>query len=410
MKHIYSALLLVLFLFFHMTWVGMANVEEMTPSIEVQSEEIIEELSNDVQAETVSEHLDSYDLSDITQFWNAIIHEYGGYLPEAKQGDLKSFISQVQNGDYSAYFNGFIRYFFHEFTAQLSLLGTLLILTVFSVFLRMLQNTFEQSTVSKVAYFVVFAVLLILALNSFKLGLDVALEAVETMKDYIVALLPLIVGFMVSSGSIVSGAFFHPIITFLTNTSTVLMSHMILPLLLLSTVLLLISSLSDEYKVTKLAGFIRNISIGVLGIFLTVFLAVVSVQGAATSVADGVALRTAKFVAGNFIPVVGRIFTDATDTVVSATQILKNSIGLAGVLILLLIVSFPALKILVLALLYKLTAAILQPLNAGPIVKCVDELGKSTMYIFACVCMVSFMFFLTLAALVAASNIPLMIR
>lgn len=79
-------------------------------------------------------------------------------------------------------------------------------------------------------------------------------------------------------------------------------------------------------------------------------------------------------------------------------------------MILLLIVSFPAIKILVLALLYKLTAAILQPLNAGPIVKCVDELGKSTMYIFACVCMVSFMFFLTLAALVAASNIPLMIR
>ena len=188
------------------------------------------------------------------------------------------------------------------------------------------------------------------------------------------------------------------------------MGNLVLPLLLLSTIMILVSTLSEHYKITKLANFIRNISIGALGIFLTIFLAVVSVQGATTAVTDGIALRTAKFVAGNFIPVVGRMFTDATDTVVGATQILKNSVGLAGVLILLLIVSFPAIKILVLALLYKFVAAILQPLNGGTIVKCMDELGKSTIYVFAAVCMVSFMFFLTLTALVAASNIPLMIR
>lgn len=379
---------------------GMENQRENMPN--EQSEETVDEM--------VQEQLDTYNLTDISDFWNEILYQYGGYLPETKQGDLKSFISEIQDGDYSAYFQGFLKYFFHEIFVQADLLGMLVLLTILSTFLQMIQTTFEKSSVSKIAYFMIFMVLFVIALNSFKIGMDVAIEAVETMKNYITALLPLIVGFMVTSGSVVSGSFFHPIITFLTNTSSLLMGNLVLPLLLLSTIMILVSTLSEHYKITKLANFIRNISIGALGIFLTIFLAVVSVQGATTAVTDGIALRTAKFVAGNFIPVVGRMFTDATDTVVGATQILKNSVGLAGVLILLLIVSFPAIKILVLALLYKFVAAILQPLNGGTIVKCMDELGKSTIYVFAAVCMVSFMFFLTLTALVAASNIPLMIR
>ena len=63
-------------------------------------------------------------------------------------------------------------------------------------------------------------------------------------------------------------------------------------------------------------------------IFLTIFLGVLSVQGTATAVADGIAVKTAKFVTGNFIPVVGRMFTEAADTVISASGLLKNTVGI----------------------------------------------------------------------------------
>lgn len=56
---------------------------------------------------------------------------------------------------------------------------------------------------------------------------------------------------------------------------------------------------------------------------MTVLLGVISLQGTASAVADGVAIRTAKFVTGNFIPVVGRMFTDAADTVLTASLLLK---------------------------------------------------------------------------------------
>ena len=59
---------------------------------------------------------------------------------------------------------------------------------------------------------------------------------------------------------------------------------------------------------------------------------------------------------GNFIPVIGRMFTDAADTVINASVLLKNTVGMAGVIILLLI-TFPAIKILMISFIYKLAAA-----------------------------------------------------
>ena len=127
-------------------------------------------------------------------------------------------------------------------------------------------------------------------------------------------------------------------------------------------------------------------------------------------VADGIGIRTAKFVTGNFIPVIGRMFTDAADTVIGASLLLKNTVGIAGVVILLIMTAFPALKILLIAMVYKVAAAILQPLGAGQMIKCLDIISKNIIYVFAALAIVSLMFFLTVTVIVAAGNITMMVR
>ena len=253
-------------------------------------------------------------------------------------------------------------------------------------------------------------VLIIIALNSFKVAISYAEEAISTMTNFILALVPLLLALMATSGGLVSAAFFHPIILFLMNTSGLLIQFIVLPLLFLSALLSIVSTLSDHYKVTQLAGLLRNISIGLLGTFLTIFLGVISVQGASAAVSDGITIRTAKFITGNFVPVIGRMFTDATDTVISASVLLKNTVGIVGVAILLLIAAFPALKILTLALIYKIAAALLQPLGGGPVIACLDIISKSVIYIFAALAIVSLMFFLSLTVIIAAGNLTMMVR
>ncbi|MDQ0858441.1 stage III sporulation protein AE [Bacillus sp. V2I10] len=362
------------------------------------------------QQDLIDQQIDKLGIQEIKKFWDDIMTEYGGYLPESQKGSLLQFLNGEKELSFQEWSKAFLKYIFHEIIANGKLLGTLILLTIFSMLLQLLQDAFSQSTVSKVAYALVYMVLMIIALNSFHIAIEYTVEAIQTMTSFILALIPLLLALMAASGGLISAAFFHPVILFLMNTSGVLIEKIVLPLLFLSALLSIVSTLTDQYKVTQLAQLLRNISIGLLGTFLTVFLGVISVQGASAAVSDGMAIRTAKFVTGNFIPVLGRMFTDATDTVISASVLLKNTVGIIGVAILLLIAAFPAIKVLTLAFIYKFTAALLQPLGGGPIIKCLDIISKSVIYIFAALAIVSLMFFLSITVIIAAGNITMMVR
>ncbi|WP_040208147.1 stage III sporulation protein AE [Neobacillus jeddahensis] len=377
----------------------------------VQASEEIKDTANPLSPqELVDAQLETLDLTELKQFWEDITIKYGGFLPESQKGSLYEFVKGDKKFSFKQWGQGVLKFAFHEFVANGKLLGSLIMLTIFSMFLQSMQNAFEKSTISKIAYSIVYMVLVILALNSFHIAISYTNEAIGTMISFVLSLVPLLLALIAASGGLVSAAFFHPVILFLMNMSGLFMQYIILPLLFLATLLSIVSTMSDQYKVTQLAALLRNWSIGLMGLFLTVFLGVISVQGASAAVTDGVAIRTAKFVTGNFIPVIGRMFTDATDTVVSASVLLKNTVGIAGVAILLIIVAFPAIKILMISFIYKFAAAILQPLGGGPVIKCLDIISKSVIYVFAALGIVSLMFFLSITVIVAAGNLTMMMR
>lgn len=363
-----------------------------------------------IQQQMIDQQLDQLGIEELKGFWNSIVDQYGGYLPESQKGSLVDFIKGEKEFSFKAWFSGIFKFAFQELVMNGKLLGTLIMLTIFSMFLQSLQNAFEGGSVSKVAYSIVFMVLIIIALNSFHVAIDYTRDAISTMVHFIIALIPLMLALIAASGGVVSAAFFHPVIIFLMNTSGLLIQNVVLPLLFLAALLSIVSTLSSHYKVTQLAQLLRTWSIGLLGAFMTVFLGVISVQGATAAVTDGITIRTAKFVTGNFVPVIGRMFTDATDTVISASVLLKNTVGIAGVAIVLIIAAFPAIKILMIAFIYKLAAALLQPLGGGPVIECLDIIAKSVIYVFAALAIVSFMFFLSLTVIIAAGNITMMMR
>ncbi|WP_216829435.1 stage III sporulation protein AE [Alkalihalobacterium elongatum] len=358
----------------------------------------------------VEEQLEKLGVDEVREYWDKIATEYGGFLPESQKGTFMEFVKGEKEFSIKEWFGGLIKFFLHELLVNGKLLGSLILLTIFAMVLQSLQNAFEQHTISKVAYAITYMVLIVIALNSFHVAISYASDAISNMIHFMIALLPLLLALMAAVGSVTSVALFHPLIVFLVNTSGLLIQHIVMPLLFLSALLSIVSTLSDHYKVTKLANFLRNFSIGILGVFLTVFLGVISVQGATSAVADGITVRTAKFIAGNFVPVVGRMFTDAADTVMGASVLLKNTVGLAGLSILLLLCAFPAIKVLSLAIIYTVAAAVLQPLGGGPIIDCLSIIGKSVIFIFAALATVCLMFFLALTIIIAAGNVSLMMR
>lgn len=361
-------------------------------------------------AEIVNEQIKKLGIDEVQQYWDEVVTKYGGFLPESQKGDFIQFIKGEKKFSIQEWFIAFGKYLFFELLSNGKILGILIMLVIFSSLLQSLQNAFEKSSISKIADSVVFLVLVVFALNSFYIATQATQEAITIMINFLRALIPILLALIATSGGVISVGFFHPILIFLMHTSGLLVTYFVLPLILVSTILSIVSIINDELQVTKLAALIRNIAVGVLGTFLTIFLGVLSVQGMTTAVTDGVAIKTAKFVTSNFIPVVGKVFADVTDTVISASLLLKNTVGIVGLVTMLAIIVFPALKILVLALVYKFSAAILQPVGSKAIISTIDVIGKSVIYLFVCLAIVSLMFFLSMTLIIAAGNIVVMFR
>jgi stage III sporulation protein AE len=385
--------------------IGYAISGEITGGAPDQQQ--AEELSK----ELAMEQLGGLETGAVENYWNKLRNDYGGYFPEQK---IPSFMEMILPGGEGLKFTdmlqGLFRYLWHEVLYNGKLLVTIVMLTVFSMVLETLQNAFERNAVSKVAYSITYMVLIIIAVNSFHVAMGYAKGAIESMIQFMLAMVPLLLTLLASMGNVVTVSVLHPLIIFMIHAVGTLIYTLVFPLLFFSAVLHITSALSEKFKVTQLANLLRNIGVGVLGVLLTAFLGVISVQGATGAVTDGVTLRTAKFVTGNFVPVVGRMFSDAADTVISASMLAKNAIGLAGVIILLFISAFPAIKILTLALIYNIAAAVMQPLGDSPIVACLETIGKTMIYVFAALAAVSLMFFLAVTIILTAGNAAMMVR
>lgn len=373
----------------------------------IYAEEYDEENKPDNLNEEV---IDQLQIAELQQYWNELGHEYGSFIKELES---KSIIDMIKNNEQislKSIAKGLMSFLLYEIISNGKLLGTLIVLTIFATILQTMLTAFEKSTINKIANFVILLVLLYITLQTFYIAINYAKDAVEMMSNFIIALFPLMLGIIASLGQFTQVAFFHPIIILLIHFSGLLLSKFVFPLLYLSALLVIMSEINEQFKATHLAQLIRTISLALLGIYISVFLTILSIQGTASAIQDGVALKTTKFIASNFIPVIGQTLTDAADTILSAGLLLKNAIGIVGLLIIVLYAVFPAIKIAVLAFIYKLVAGLLQPLGSNHIIKSLNTISQYMIYILACLFGITFTFFLTIVIIVAASNIPILLR
>jgi stage III sporulation protein AE len=347
----------------------------------------------------------------VESYWDQLMKDYGGFFPDGATPSLMDMLLPGDKGlSLQSVLSGLLGFMWHEVLYNGRLLVTIVMVSVLSMILETLQTAFERKTVSKVAYTLCYMVVLVIAVNSFNIAIGYAKDAIDRMIDFMMAMIPLLFALLASMGNIVTVSVTHPLIVFMIHTVGTLIHTIVFPLLFFSAVLHLVSALSEKYKLTQLANLLRNIGAGLLGVLLTVFLGVISVRGFTSSVTDGVTIRAAKYITGNFVPVIGKMFADATDTVISASLLVKNAIGLSGVIIILFLCAFPAIKILVLALIYNVAAAVMQPLGETPIVVCLQTIGKSMVYVFAALAAVSLMFFMAVTIMLTAGNLTVMMR
>ena len=114
-----------------------------------------------------------------------------------------------------------------------------------------------------------------------------------------------------------------------------------------------------------------------LTILLLTYVGYLTVSGVVAGTADAVAVKAARFTVSSMVPVVGGILSDAAETVLAGAGVLKNAVGVFGMLTILSICLVPFLRLGVHYLAYKLTGALAATVADGRVAGLIDQIGSA---------------------------------
>ena len=297
-----------------------------------------------------------------------------------------------------------------EVLNAITVLGSIVIIIVIHSILKSISEGLENKSISQFTYYVQYILIVTLIMTNFAQIIDMIKDAVQNLVGFMNCLIPILMTLILTTGSIASAGMLQPILLFIITFVGNFMNSVILPFVLVSTALGIISKVSDRVQVDKLSKFFKSSVVWMLGVVLTIFVGVVSLEGSLSSSVDGITAKTTKAAVSSFIPVVGKILGDAVDTVIGCSSILKNAVGIVGVIVLVGICIVPIIKLTVLMMIYYLGAAVCQPIADGKIIQLLDQMGDTFKILLAILCSVSVMFVIGVTLVMNISNSGLMYR
>lgn len=299
---------------------------------------------------------------------------------------------------------------FQGLAENAGLLGRLVVLAVFMGILQQAQTAFSADGVSRTAYAVVYLALIAVAMVAFHTAAQLARGIVQGLLEFMMALLPLLMTLLAGMGALVTAGLFQPILVMAVHAVGLVVANWVFPLVYVATVLEIASHFPSRVRLTRLAGLLRHGGVFLLSITLVIFLGLVSVHGAAGAVADGVALRTAKFATGTFVPVLGGMFADALELVIGSSLLLKNALGILGAAGIILFAFLPLARLVGLILVFRLAGALVQPLGTGSLAGTLQAMAHGMMLMGLAAAAVVIMFFLAVTVVVGTGNLTVMLR
>lgn len=290
-----------------------------------------------------------------------------------------------------------------------SLLSILAIIIIHSI-LKSISESLENDSISKLIYYVQYIAIVTIIMSNFSDVINLVKQTSNNLIGFMNTLIPVLVSLMLYTGSITTTSILEPIILFLINFIGNLIQNILIPIILIIASISIISKISDQVQVAKLSKFLKSSTLWFLGIILTIFVGIVSLEGTLASSVDGITAKTAKTIVSSAVPVVGKILGDVVDSVLGCGIILKNAVGFVGVVIIIGICIVPILKLSVLTISYKLVASISEVIADTKIVKLLDEMGDIFKILLGILFTIFFMVIIGTTLLIKMSNTGMMYR
>ena len=194
-----------------------------------------------------------------------------------------------------------------EIVGSVAVIGSIILIIIIHSIFKSLSEGLENKTISQITYYIQYILIVTLIMTNFSNILIMIKESIQNLVGFMNNLIPILITLMLTTGNIVSANLMQPIILFIITFIGNFITTIIIPLVLIATALGIISKISDKIQIDKLSKFLKSSVVWILGVILTIFVGLISVEGSLSSSVDGITAKTTKAAVSSFIPVVGKI-------------------------------------------------------------------------------------------------------
>lgn len=349
--------------------------------------------------ETEQELLDRLEFDEINQALEEL-------FPEEKL-DFKETVAALLKGDIKISAELLNRLVSDQLTYALkvnknNLVHIMLIAVIAAVFTNF-SNVFQNRQISEISFFVLYLLLIALCLNSFQAAVDWVGEGVGNLTAFMKILGPVyFLAVAIAKGSVTSVAFYN-LVLFLIYLIEVLILKFLLPVIHIYIMVKVLNFLSREEYLSRFGELLELLIVWTLKTLLACVVGLNVIQGLIAPAIDTVK-RSVLTRSAEAIPGVGDALGGVAEVVLGTAVLVKNSIGMAGAFICIALCVGPLVQIALMTLMYKLAAAVIQPVSDKRIVGCISSVGEGCQLLMRVIFTTGVLFLLTIAIVAATTS------
>ncbi len=298
-----------------------------------------------------------------------------------------------------------ISIFLDNLVGLIPLISLIIAISLLGNMLQSLKPTSNGKSISNLISFVTFGFIVILVLSIVTKMVTLTTNTIFTLKDQMDALFPILLTFLTAIGGTVSSSVYQPAMALLSGTILNLFTYLLLPLFIFSVIFSIVSNLSNNVKLEKFSSFFSSSFKWIVGLIFTIFTAFLSIQGITAGTIDGVSIRTMKYAIKSYVPMLGSYLSDGMGIMLASSNLIKNSVGAAGLIMLLATILSPLLELIVFMLALKLIAGIVEPLGNRQVANFISSLSKSMVLLIVIVIGIAFVYFILIGLVMCSANI-----
>ncbi|WP_455054695.1 stage III sporulation protein AE [Merdimonas faecis] len=358
-----------------------------------------EEIQGADEREIQEEILSRFDFDEI----DASLKEL---FPEERL-EFRSVLEDVLSGDLTLTAELFNQLIADQFTYAVrtgkdQLVHMLMIALIAAVFSNF-SKVFQSRQLSEISFYALYLLMIALALNTFPVVRYWVESGIVRRTSFMGLFCPLyFAAVAVAKGSVTAVAFYQ-LVLFLIYLVELLISSILLPAIHIYMLVRVLNDLSLEGYLTKFAELIELCVSWSLKTLLACVVGINVIQGMISPAIDSVK-RSILTRGAEAIPGVGDALGGMAEVAVGTAVLVKNGIGMTGALICVSLCLVPLIQVACVALLYKLAAAVIQPVSDPRITGCVETVGEGVRLLMRVVFTTGVLFLLTVAVVSAVTS------